>query len=321
MLMLTAMMAVQTDRTKLGASPVKAYDYASMQYGNLNDTSQPPGEWYSESDITWVIANYMFPPSGNTWLVEDWYNFDSEQWPILCSYSTFVYNKLLFIQESYIPTDNLWVGDFNTQISPWSGARHWTFFGNPGSSPQDYAWDGMIGYCNEQYTGSEQVFDFIWTCSAGGYYWYWNGSGLTENLIIDNPNYNNVYGYWDSNNDIVGMPIAWTGRTDMPNGYSDPDSGATCYIGFEGSSRSLVTIANNNTGADYYEWLWYFYNYATGGVDNQHHTVNECLNYASYQIWGESYDGCPLDSPWLDTQFNSWCRMRVFGNGNYYIPW
>jgi hypothetical protein len=300
-------------------NPAKATTYASIQWGKLQNDANPPNECGYEA-CACINIDYDFPPSGWTWFVENLYDFDTYAYPYFIEYSTNVYYTILFMQSNNILTDNFWVGDYCGLHSPYSGALHWTEYGIP-SNPPDYVWDAMIGYCASQYRSSTQVFDFIWTCSCGGCYWYYDGGQLHEDLNPPNPNPYSIYGCIDSHDDTVGMPQAWTGglASMSTDGYRDPDYGPYCYIGFEGCSRYLYEVANPNTGATYYDFLLDFYAYATGQVDGNHHSINDSLDWASNAVWGETYGGCPLDTVWTNNGFN--CRMRVFGDGNYYIPW
>jgi hypothetical protein len=269
----------------------------------------------------------MLPYGNSEWLVENNYAFDTWTWPWpWCDYSTFIYATLLYFQEYDIHTDTLWVGDFTNSYSIYYPYRmHWTCYGQPVPEgyPRDLVWDGMIGYCLQQYTSSTQHFTFIWTCSNAGYYWYWDGTTLTEKWMVDNPNYNNKYGYIDPHGDTVGMPLAWTGTSSLSSdGYGDPDYSSYCVIGFEGPSRSLIDIANGDTSDDYGDWLYHFYAYATGHEGGSRHTIYASLNYASQQVWGQNYGGCPLDSVW-QTPLNNYnwnCTMRVLGDSSYMIP-
>jgi hypothetical protein len=315
---------------------------AQIEWGALQDASQPPGEWDAECNAAWYI-NYMFPPSGCSWFVEDLYDFDTWNYPpYTVKYSSNVYSTLQWLQSDSIATSNLWIGDFFAQQSPYGNhAWHWTEYGLP-RNPQDSVWDTMIWYCTS-YTPnppSKQYFDFIYTCSCGGTYWKPDG---TENLNPDLPGSGNDYTeyyHWDDCGYEVGMPYAWTGVGDLSQGYYNYDPYCPyCFIGFQGFSVSLIDTLPpcQNT---MYDFLYYFYLLLTGAYDSNHYTVSEALDFASSQVWGQYYtfsdtplyqsNGYTYDQYdnfqhlggkyWYEPDYIS-CCMRVYGNGYYQIPW
>ena len=131
----------------------------------------------------------------------------------------------------------------------------------------------------------------------------------------------------------VGMPYAWThGASMSTNGYTSPDTGAYCYIGFPSGSAPLAqtspALNPNYPNVFYGEFVSNFF-YATLSL---HDKVNQALDYASGMCWsGETfqntvlYDGFAAFWPTYngDTpdQSNTYgdCTMAVYGNGNMYL--
>jgi hypothetical protein len=289
--------------------PVKGYTNASMQWGYLESGKQPCTELTDEANICCQI---------DVWTqYQNWYTYNLYDPPYdgYTPYSTIVYDNLLYtLQDNCLATDNFWVGDYCPSYP--DGAWHWTCYGYP-DNPQDLVFDSMIYYIVGD--GSYQYFDFIWTCSNGGCYFTpggqidWNPS---LNPDEDPPN----YGYFDSNGLCIGMPLAWTGLSNMRHeAYANPDTNCPyCYISFQGGSPYLKDTLNNSNDIMYY-FVYYFYQYLTGAYNGGHHTVGQSLDYASQQLWGETYGACTLNTGWVNSD-NYNCRMRVYGNGDYSIP-
>jgi hypothetical protein len=210
-----------------------------------------------------------------------------------------------------------------------------------------YWWPPPSGWF--QSIASKQYFDFIWTCANGGLYFdsngnTWNVSGVTfpetgydEYTEPPNPPNNpfTKYGFVEDQYSmpptIAGMPFAWTGTNSMStNGYSSPDYGSYCYIGWENISPFMINPTGYN-GKSYKHFPYYFYRYALG-IDNgpTHHTIKQSLDYASSIACGYLYDfddTVLYSGEWVyqdaeGDDYDGWWyrRMRVFGNSNLNLP-
>ncbi|MEM2293952.1 MAG: hypothetical protein QXX41_11825, partial [Nitrososphaerota archaeon] len=137
-----------------------------------------------------------------------------------------------------------------------------------------------------------------------------------------------------------GLPFAFTKRFVLPrtnprfdvryhisaDGYSQPDSGPQCYIGFTFGSASLMQRIPYNTGIEYVHWVYYFFYYAL----SYEMSVNHALDHASWQCWGQYFGTCPLRVGfiavwWFWSPTSGWYtwsgsgKMAVYGNGNIYL--
>ncbi|MBC7323293.1 MAG: hypothetical protein H5T90_09400 [Acetomicrobium sp.] len=134
-----------------------------------------------------------------------------------------------------------------------------------------------------------------------------------------------------------GLPFAFTRRIVLPrnhplfnvvyhisaDGYSQPDSGSQCYIGFPWGSASLMQRIPYNTGMEYVHWVYYFFYYAL----SYDMSVNQALDHASWQCWGQYFGNCPLrtgftavwpfyyNGQW-NNHYGDGSTMAVYGNGN-----
>ncbi len=243
-----------------------------------------------------------------------------------------------------------WVGDFVPDLEAGSPPHHRGFYGYDAYHIWDYAVYAYANYVDLgwpyfwQNIPSKQYFNFIWTCANGGLYFNsygdtWNVTGIT---IFDSSATKPTYTPPDNFTDygaileerepfdiICGMPFALTGTLDMStSGYSSPDGGSYCYIGFENISPWMVDEARLYTQ---YKWFpYHFYRYALGIVDGTHHNIIDCLNYATRQIFGSQYrfsNTTLYNGDWKfqdfeGDNFDGWwyCRMRVFGNGALTLP-
>jgi hypothetical protein len=125
-----------------------------------------------------------------------------------------------------------------------------------------------------------------------------------------------------------GMPVAWTHRSDLaPDGYTDPDDGPHCFIGFEGASPCI----GNATGSfEFYTYpaSWFIQKFYWYALDEAY-SVNDALNIASGEFFNRPYDVCPLHEGfrtwWPKNDFfpepppqNEWYNgtMHVYGNGD-----
>ncbi len=186
-------------------------------------------------------------------------------------------------------------------------------------------------------TASKIVFAFINTCMSANtsdtqYDQYGQNCTATQGII-------------PGTNRARGMPYAWTHRlvkdkNTYPgfniadhisdDGYTDPDSGSQCYIGFPWGSASLMQHVPYDGGESqyYHQWVDRFFDYAL----RYDMSVNVALDHASLLTWGLSFGDCVLQTGfpayWWKPAGNCWsdpiCTMAVYGNGNvklrYYTP-
>jgi hypothetical protein len=163
---------------------------------------------------------------------------------------------------------------------------------------------------------------FINTCMSATVTDWINGDQLVSQGLLDDP----------PNQRAQGMPFAWTHRTvvdlDEPgfniaenmsiDGYSDPDLGKQCYIGFSSGSASLMQQIPYDEGThQYHEWVQKFFeNIVVYGM-----SVNDALDDASEDLWGEHFGASYLrnfDAYWWMSYGSDPipnCKMEVYGNG------
>ncbi len=222
---------------------------------------------------------------------------------------------------------NWWVGDFY-HPSPYTPEPlgHFAFYGH-GEGTENGITDTFV--YDHAADASLQWFDFIWTCANGGRYWndseghFYNISGITYGALSEsNPgptNINDEYGFFDPNDNdkAVGMPLAWTGVTNLNlDGYHST-SGDYCYIGFEGISPFMK---NNLEGTEISAKLFAmaFYIYLLGyETYYQHQSIAASLDYASDYAFDLEFGQTPFYSGyWVNMNSTYWfTKMRVFGNG------
>ncbi len=307
----------------------------AMTWGHLvdYDPDRPANEeLFEETICSWV--DYMFTGG---WSHQNAYNelTTDENVATVLEYTSNPGNGVTW-------STTWWVGDFlhpgPTTPPPYG---HFACDGYPDS--YNDIWDNSDVYQYATYFGtqpSKQYFTFMWTCANGGLYWtnlnggWQNISGVTwwassPQGSPNNPNI--VYGYYDHVNmtGAVGMPFAWTARTDMStNGYVDP-SGSYAFIGWENISPFMSNTPPagwTSTNLQYIYFAYYFYYKLLGWADSGvHQTIIDSLNYAAYEAFGNTYNfgnsilnmgkwtEKPADYWW-------WCKMRLLGNGNIVLP-
>jgi hypothetical protein len=315
----------------------------AVQWGYLADGA-PAGEGNNESWICDQIY-WNFYNTGTWWPSNAYWTY-TQLW---CVAQVLQYCQSPYTGVNWATT--WWVGDFKPNY-PYYG-----FYGHADQHIFDY----QVGiYANHYYWGypyfwwqpvpSKQYFDFIWTCSNGGLYWYdssgytWPEWGITkpDNRTgpDDEPDYTpsnpfTQYGYvanpYYSPVWVAGMPLAWTGRVDMStDGYDSPDYGSYCYVGWENKSPYMID-ATEYQGLTYKYFPYYFYRYALGYDNNGvHATIADSLDYASLRVCGspdfgssDLYDGYWKYADEPGTEMDGWwyCRMSVLGNSNLILPY
>ena len=129
---------------------------------------------------------------------------------------------------------------------------------------------------------------------------------------------------------IRGMAYCWTRQPDLsPDGYGDPnipgdpDSRPYSFIGFQEASPRLSEWMNENN--IYKFWLVFFYYFAL--YWHGYYTINDALDAASVMVgyeggWLDPYN--PLSQGfwtyWPPHGQNYWGKMRIYGNGDIYLP-
>ncbi|MEM2099372.1 MAG: hypothetical protein QXU99_06505 [Candidatus Bathyarchaeia archaeon] len=183
--------------------------------------------------------------------------------------------------------------------------RHYAYYGSQGAS------NGIEDLYLYSHTGAKHRFTFIYTCANGGL------------IDINGDGYYDFYGFVDTQNGtgIVGMPFAWTQRTDLSwNGYASPDYSGYAYIGFENISKWMC----DNSEFVYYnygDFVRHFYYYALVS----HYQINTALNWAMLDMTfgAQNFGASALYNGYNAYAFGqTWrSRMRVFGDGSMILPW
>lgn len=164
-----------------------------------------------------------------------------------------------------------------------------------------------------EYTGNgHHYFVFMWTCASAKQIGYYD-----EDRHLGGPMYYEGTG-------AVGWAYAWTHQDDTvlsDDGYGDPDDTDYCFIGFRTFSPPLSEVTGYQNRV-YSDFVKHFYQHVLLNGDS----IHDALDYASdfafdedefydtilYNGWYE-YVPPPVDGNWF-------IQMRVFGNGDNYIP-
>jgi hypothetical protein len=134
-------------------------------------------------------------------------------------------------------------------------------------------------------------FVFLWSCHQG-----------------------DVIGGWCPYTGAYGMPYAWHHTNALSNdGYTTPDSGSQCFIGFNRDARQFT---DPGMGGECQDFLLRFYHVALKG----HETIKQSLNDAAHYAWGvQDFAHCILHTGYYNEQ-GELCNMVVYGNGNKILP-
>ncbi len=311
---------------------VRAYGLA-IQYGHIDDRDPPidTDEQSMESDVCYMIVDYYSGQYPYAAIPMDAYGDYTNEGNVsnMLSWQCTNYDGLDYVT-------NWWVGDFhNSGYGPPAPFGHYWFYGHVDSQTGDIRDDWVYNDATEQGgLPSRENFDFIWTCANGGRYWmdtsgdFDNVSGIIQTInSTTNPeptftpaNFNTLYGFFSDYGE-VGMPLAWTGRSDMDlYGYYG-GSGSYCYIGFEGPSPRMVDELPNS-GAPAWLFVSSFYYKGLGYYDwNNPQSVHDSLDQASQVCFGCNFDSTPLYvGHWVDKGGYWWyTTMHVYGN-SYISP-
>ncbi|MCL1969850.1 MAG: hypothetical protein FWF66_00005, partial [Candidatus Bathyarchaeota archaeon] len=167
--------------------------------------------------------------------------------------------------------------------------------------------NGVVDTTLSSYTGAKHKFTFVWTCVNGG---------TTVNGVSN-------YGYTDANGRVVGMPLAWTQKTNLSKtGYANPDGSGYAYIGFENTSKYLSDNSEFGPTYNYGDFCREYYN----NLLVKKFSVKDSLDAAAKATGGPSYkfsNTALYNGYWFtDTVhgITSRCYMRVIGDGNLVLP-
>jgi hypothetical protein len=183
----------------------------------------------------------------------------------------------------------------------------------PGAHPEILTWDTDV-YSQTQF-GSNERFVFLWVCQNTDV----EGSSITSthgpaytwsNGAIQNDGYNDGYRH----------P---TGANYAMIGWQDTNPWLTSYMGTSGPYPG-----NSGTPNIYKYFLVFFYYYALQGYN--WYSVNQALDLASYQTgyynFGYATFAYPNGGYWTSWPWPplgpTYAQgfMRVYGNGNIYLP-
>jgi hypothetical protein len=304
----------------------------SMQWGHLNQNDYDGDEKDLEEDVSDYIYWLFYSDILGSWSpVNAWWVYTDDDYV----------DQVLGWENDNSGVSfctNWWVGDYHASGYPYIPGPygHLWFYGHNNDDISDYA---LYDYATNGGTiSSKQNFNFIWTCVNGGYYWKDSQGNydLIEGIMTPaespgppNPtNTNDEYGFFYYG-DAVGMPLAWTGTSNMYlNGFYWY-SGDYCYIGFEGQSPFMKNYLPE-TQVQAYNFALDFYEAALGYHSQyyQHQSIHNSLVYASWNTFGCSYQDSPFyDGYWVYTPPGEpvegywFCHMRVLGNGNMLLPY
>jgi hypothetical protein len=205
--------------------------------------------------------------------------------------------------------------------------------GNHFSDPYEREWHYML--CTENSVLNEpdedifdyQIYDktstenhhfsYISVCHSASLY-----DGAWWSSFYDDGATGTYGANYGGSGEIIGMPYAWThGASISYNGFSNPDTGPYCYIGFVEGSAALAQHVPYPSGTHtYYEFGYHFFD----GLLNNQLTVNQALDYAAHTVYPPAwfagtalYNG--FTGYWPGGGGEGWGRMVVYGNGDIYL--
>lgn len=310
----------------------------SMQWGQLESYG---GYNATEKAIAEDVCDYIYNLFdydywGNWAPVNAYWDYtDTDGVETCMDYQNDASNSVTFVT-------NWWVGDFHLNpldLNPAPFGHFW-FYGDDDDIEDTCIHENANNFEGNPVT-SKQKFNFIWTCANGANYWT-DSSGNFNNITgvfygvasPTNPpptNTNDVYGIFDSSDSYacVGMPLAWTNRTDMSlNGYSS-SSGSYTYIGFQANSPFMGDILPGTAAESTDNFPMVFYEAALGYHDPYylHWDIDDSLDYASWDTYGCSFTSTDLYTGyWRPVVFGEdvlyfFCKMQVLGNGDMELPY
>jgi hypothetical protein len=251
------------------------------------------------------------------------------------SFKTQILDQISTNEQNY---DRVAVVDFDhgigeTRYSEAPGEFHYMFEDNIGMDPSDpYYFDHNYVYDMDIYERTnlgKTFFAFINTCMSA------NVSTYQLEIPQGSGQYYQVGQGFEYTTEAQGMPFGWThgikvfldyDTTNPPsgymsrNGYTHPDSGAYCYIGFPFGSASLSQQVDPDYPNKYY-WMWVedFFLYAL----SWDMSVIQALDHASYENfeWGFGDTALYKDfiAIWDPLPHYSGCKMVVYGNGDMHL--
>jgi hypothetical protein len=205
-----------------------------------------------------------------------------------------------------------------------NGTWHYSVYDN---TPADSQGEGNPVFDKDIYPATAQektYFAFISTCM----------SASITNSTINNLAYGNSFQGVNSNSLAVGMPFAWTHHTvgspsdpsfntaqNMSlNGYTFPDDGAYCYIGFPTGSPSLsMSVDTYYPTRMYGMWVYAFFWFAI----NNDISINSALDQATAMLYNTYFGPSALhngfSAKWGSGKPFDNSIMAVYGNGNNHL--
>ncbi len=315
----------------------------SMQWGQLDpdwETDNPNEKSIAEDVCDYIYDLFEDDYLGSWSTVNAYWDYtDTEGINTSMVYQNNVSKGVTFVT-------NWWVGDFHLtnplDLNPAPFGHFW-FYGDDDDINDTCIHENANYFLGSPVT-SKQKFNFIWTCSNGGTYWndssgtfddipeiFW---GVTE-IPEENPvNTNDVYGIFDSNdgNACVGMPLAWTNRSDMDiDGYYS-SSGSYTYIGFQTNSPFMSDyLPGTSERTDNFPMTFYYAALGNNDPYYQHWDIDDSLDYASWDTYGSAFYSTDLyQGYWVskvvvieeeEVTLHFFCSMRVFGNGDMELPY
>lgn len=318
---------------------VSATTRAGVVWGSESTgAGEYPYSWRkSSTEIDWqrsisnTIASY-FAQGGY-----DAYNDQGSHGSTSAKYN--ILNDLSYYQSTH---DSVAVVDFDHGVGlapgypALPGEFHFMFEDNTGTLTGDYP--GTPHPENGVYdmdiypkiTLGKVFFAFINTCLSANITAQTSNPGIGQGLLPAQGSYPER---------AEGMPFAWTHRLVKDkgtypgfniadhisdDGYSDPDDGSQCYIGFPWGAASLEQRIPYNTGSQYYHtWVDRFFDYGL----RYDMSVNMALDHASWQTWGNRFGDCHLrtgfQAYWWTPGDGAWphvdSTMVVYGSGYVHL--
>ncbi|MFA5364994.1 MAG: hypothetical protein WC325_07450 [Candidatus Bathyarchaeia archaeon] len=313
-------------------------DIMTLQWGHL----APNYYDEDEKDLEEYVCDYIYDLFDNDYLgswgpLNVWWTYTTDDVMEICmDWENNATHGVTFVA-------NWWLGDYFADRSSQVPFGNFWFYGHDGNHIEDTQVYGNATTWEGNPVSSKQYFNFIWTCSNGGLYWYTtqgsydNISGIMYPIsgdpgtppVVTPTNTNDEYGFFN-NTITVGMPLAWTGISNMNiDGYTCT-SGDYCYIGFECASPFMQNYLNG-TQVQAYNFPIAFYEFALGEENplHFHRSTSASLDDASYETFGCYFsDSAFCNGYWIytdleGTEYDGWwyCRMRVLGNGARVMPY
>jgi hypothetical protein len=325
--------------------PVTVSGYnTSMTWGHLNCYNFNSTEFPKQEKVCQAVSD-MFYFNPYTWLSADCYG----AWTTIGNV-TWSLEKVADPSKDVDFTHVFWVGDYNPSAVP-NTLSPYGNFGLFTNKTGQYVWDTDIYSRTTAYGDSKHYLTFMWTCVNGGLYWdngvWQNVSGVTwpsafyqyvyiypHFIPVAVPNPCTEYSVSNSTY-MTGMPLAWTGVSDMSiDGYHNP-YGEYTYLGWENNSpfmgNKVPSEYTSKPTWEYSHFIYYFYTCATSYGNGCPPSINEALDYGAVDAFGKVpgtnyyfvFESSVLnEGQWVNND-GKWlyCKLRVLGNGALSLPY